>query len=390
MTTPPLSPALLGLLAVGAGLSAASLYYNHPILGAIAASFDATPAEAGWLPMLTQAGYATGILLFGPFGDRFDLRRVILVKGTCLAVALLLASFAPSIGVLAAVSFVIGLCATTAQDFVPAAAALAPERSRGKIVGTVMTGLLLGILLSRVASGAVGQYWHWRIVFVGAAALVAILIAVTALRLPSLPPAANASYVSLLRSTATLVMRHPALRRVAIGQGLLALAFSGFWSTLALVLARQPFVLGSTVAGSFGLAGAAGAAIAPIAGSLADKRGPMFVLRAGALVTFFSFLAMAIAPGSLVVLVAGTVVFDLGTQASLISSQTVVYGLDPTARSRLNSVLVSTMFAFMAIGSAIATRLVERWGLAGIGALGATAAALSLALRLQRRPDGTV
>lgn len=384
MTKPALSPALLGLLAVGAGLSAASLYYNQPILGAIAKDFGASPAEMGWIPMLTQTGYATGIILFGPFGDRFDLRRVILVKGMCLAAALLLASFAPSIGVLAALCFAIGLCATTAQDFVPAAAALAPDRSRGKIVGTVMTGLLLGILLSRVASGAVGEHLGWRAVFVGAAALVGALVGVTSMRLPSLPPSASASYVTLLRSTASLVVRHPALRRTALGQGLLAMAFSGFWSTLALVLAREPFVLGSTIAGSFGLAGAAGAAIAPLAGSLADKRGPMFVLRAGALLTFVSFLAMALAPASLAVLVLGTIVFDLGTQASLISSQTIVYGLDPAARSRLNSVLVSTMFVGMAIGSAIAARLVERWGLAGIGTLGAIAAALALALRARR------
>ena len=283
-----------------------------------------------------------------------------------------------------------GPCGRSTGSSAPAgSSSLAPDRSRGKIVGTVMTGLLLGILLSRVASGAVGEHLGWRAVFVGAAALVAALVGVTSMRLPSLPPSASASYLVLLRSTATLVVRHPALRRTALGQGLLALAFSGFWSTLALVLAREPFVLGSTVAGSFGLAGAAGAAIAPIAGSLADKRGPMFVLRAGALLTFASFLAMALAPASLVILVLGTIVFDLGTQASLISSQTIVYGLDPAARSRLNSVLVSTMFVGMAIGSAIASRLVERWGLAGVGTLGAIAAALSLALRLRRAPDGT-
>ncbi|MBX3223159.1 MAG: MFS transporter [Labilithrix sp.] len=368
-------PSVFVLLAAGAGLSAASLYYNQPILRTITQDFGATPAATGWLPTLTQAGYASGILLFAPLGDRLDLRRVILVKGAALSAALLVAALAPSLGALALASLAIGLLATTAQDFVPAAAALAPEGARGKTVGIAMTGLLLGILLSRVVSGAVGEHLGWRAVYVGSSALVAGLVAVVALRLPPMTPNASASYGALLRSTLTLVRRHAPLRRAALAQGLLAVAFSGFWSTLAIVLSREPFEMGSTVAGAFGLAGAAGALAAPVAGSVADKRGPSAVLRIGALLVFGSFLAMAVAPRSLAVLLAGTVVFDLGVQASLIAHQSIVYGLDGGARSRLNAILVSTMFAGMAVGSAVASRVVERWGLVGVGALGATAAA---------------
>ncbi|MBX3193349.1 MAG: MFS transporter [Labilithrix sp.] len=375
------SPAVFVLLATGAGLSAASLYYNQPILGTIARDFGATPAATGWLPTLTQTGYASGILLFAPLGDRLDLRRVILVKGAALSVALLVAAIAPSLTALAIASLAIGLFATTAQDFVPAAAALAPEGARGKTVGIAMTGLLLGILLSRVASGAVGEHLGWRAVYVGSSGLVACLLVVVGLRLPPMRPAASASYAALVRSTLTLVRRHAPLRRAALAQALLAMAFSGFWSTLAIVLSKEPFVLGSTVAGAFGLAGAAGALAAPVAGTLADRRSPEAVLRAGALLVFGSFLAMALAPRSLAVLIVATVVFDLGVQASLIAHQTIVYGLDPTARSRLNAVLVSTMFAGMAIGSAIATRIVERWGLVGVGALGAAAAAAAWIVR---------
>lgn len=376
-------PALFGLLAVGAGVSVASLYYNQPILGSIARDFGADAGAAGWLPTLTQIGYAAGIFLFAPLGDRLDLRRVIVVKGALLAVALLAAGFAPSLGALAIVSLAIGLLATTAQDFVPAAATLAPDHARGKTVGIAMTGLLLGILLSRVVSGAVGEHFGWRAIYVGASAIVALLVGAAALALPSIPARTAAPYATLLRATLSLAKRHAPLRRAAAAQALLAMAFSGFWSTLAIVLAKPPFGMGSTVAGAFGLAGAAGALAAPLAGSFADKRGPAAVLRLGTLVVAASFLAMAVAPSSLALLVAATVLFDLGVHASLIAHQTIVYGLDASARSRLNAVLVSGMFLGMAAGSAIATRLVERAGLAGIGIFGAVAGVGAFLVRLR-------
>lgn len=387
MTKP--SPSLFLLLAVGAGLSAASLYYNQPILGTIARDFRVTPSTVGWLPTLTQSGYATGIFLFAPLGDRLDLRRVILAKGTALSLMLLVAGFAPSFGTLAAASLAIGLLATTAQDFVPAAAALAPEGARGKTVGITMTGLLLGILLSRVVSGAVGEQLGWRAVYIGAAALVALLIGAAARALPPMKPNSTASYSSLLRSTLTLARQHARLRRAALAQALLSVAFSGFWSTLAIVLSKPPFVLGSTVAGAFGLAGAAGAMIAPVAGGLADRRSPEAVLRVGVLLVMGAFLAMALAPRSLLVLVGATLVFDLGIQASLIAHQTIVYGIDGSARSRLNAVLVSSMFVGMAAGSAVATRLVESFGLVGVGALGTGAAALAWLVRAWPSPAVT-
>lgn len=375
------SPGLVLLLAAGAGVSVASLYYNQPILGAIAKDLGATPASVGLLPTLTQVGYGSGILLFAPLGDRFDLRRVILAKGTLLALALLAAALAPSLFVLGATSLLVGLLATTAQDFVPAAAALARPEARGKTVGTAMTGLLLGILLSRVVSGFVGERLGWRAIYLGAAVAVATLSAVAAARLPSITSTARASYGALLRSTVALLRGTAPLQRAALAQGLLSLAFSAFWSTLALVLARPPFELGSTVAGAFGLAGAAGALVAPIAGSIADRRGPETVIRVGSALVLVSFAALALRPDSLPVLVAVTLLFDLGVHASLISHQSIVYGLDPAARSRLNAVLVSSMFLGMALGSALASRLLAAWGFSAIGVLGAVAGALALVVR---------
>ncbi|WP_157627273.1 MFS transporter, partial [Variovorax boronicumulans] len=170
-----LPASLILLLAAGAGLSVASLYYAQPMLGVLGADIGASTRAVGFIPTLTQLGYALGILLLAPLGDRFDRRRIVLVKAGALCAALLVAGAAPSIGVLLASSLAIGLAATMAQDLVPAAATLAPDATRGKTVGTVMTGLLLGILLSRVVSGFVAEHFGWRAMFIAAAASIALI-----------------------------------------------------------------------------------------------------------------------------------------------------------------------------------------------------------------------
>ncbi|MBX3226433.1 MAG: MFS transporter [Labilithrix sp.] len=376
---PPRS--VVTMLAVGAGLAAASLYYNQPMLAALARDLGATPSLIGLVPTLTQLGYATGILAFAPLGDRLDRRRVILVKCVALAAVLAVAALAPNAPVMIAASFALGLAATTAQDLVPAAAAIAPAESRGRVVGMVMTGLLLGILLSRVVSGAVSQYASWRAVFGGAAGAVVLLFALLAWRLPSFPPATDRSYVALLASIGALVRDLAPLRRAALAQALLSFAFSGFWSTLALGLDAAPFHLSSTVAGAFGIAGAAGALAAPLAGAASDKRGPESVARAGALVCLASFGAMAALAESLVALAVGTVAFDAGAQSSLIAHQTIIYAQDPAARSRLNAVLVSGMFVGMASGAFTASRVFAAWGLRGVLVLCAGASGVALLVR---------
>ncbi len=376
----PPTRGLIGLFAVGAGLAVAGIYYNQPMLGALAASLQTSSERVGLIPTAAQLGYGAGILLFAPLGDRLDRKRVIVTKASALALALLGAGLSPNVAWLTAASLAIGVLATVAQDLVPAAAAMADPASRGRTVGTVMTGLLLGILLSRVVSGAVTAVASWRLVFLGAALSMAVFAGAAARALPSFPPAVSTPYLALLGSMGRLMRDLPRLRRAALTQGLLSVAFSGFWSTLALGLAGPPFHLSSLVAGSFGIAGAAGALAAPVAGGIADRRGPRAVIRLGASLTVAAFIAMAAAPGSLGVLVAGTVVFDLGVQSSLIAHQTIVYAEDPSARSRLNAILVSVMFAGMSTGAFGASQVFARAGLQGVCAFSALAAALALAL----------
>jgi predicted MFS family arabinose efflux permease len=375
----PLSPALTLLLATATGLAVASIYYVQPLLGLLSDQFGVGSAAIGLLPTLTQLGYAAAILLLSPLGDRYDRRRIIAIKAAALVAALTFAAMAPGFAALCVASVAIGLTATLAQDLVPAAATLAPEAERGRRVGQVMTGLLLGILLSRVASGSLAALAGWRAVYASAAVAVALLIPLLWLSLPRFVPATQAGYGSLLASMAGLWMRHAPLRRAALAQALLSVAFSAFWSTLALVLAGPEFGQGSAVAGAFGLAGAAGALAAPLAGGMADRRGPQAVIRVGALLVFVAFAVQAVAPASLWLLVAVAVVFDLGVQAALVSHQSVIYALDATSRSRLNAVLVSAMFVGMASGAALGSALLAAFGWRAVPALGAVAALGALA-----------
>ncbi|MGJ7485373.1 MFS transporter [Variovorax sp. LT2P21] len=384
---PALPASLVLLLATGAGLAVAALYYSQPMLGVLGADIGASARAVGFVPTLTQLGYALGILLLAPLGDRYDRRRIILMKAAVLCVALLLAGAAPSIAVLLVASLVIGLSATLAQDIVPAAATLAPEASRGKIVGTVMTGLLLGILLSRVVSGFVAEHFGWRTMFIAAALSIALIGAAAWRGLPRFRPTTQLSYGALMGSLVKLWKRHGALRRATFAQALLSIGFSAFWSTLAVMLHGEPFHLGSAAAGAFGLAGAAGALAAPIAGRIADKRGPELVTRLGASLVLASFAVMALAPwmqphAQLGLLVVGAIGFDLGIQATLIAHQTIVYSIEPAARSRLNAVLFVGMFLGMALGSALGALMLAQWGWMAVVGLAAASAAGALAVRL--------
>ena len=382
-----LSPALIGLLATGAGLAVASLYYSQPMLGVLADDIGASERAVGMVPMSTQLGYALGILLLAPLGDRYDRRRIILIKAAILTVALLLAGAASGVATLLAASLAIGLTATMAQDIVPAAATLAPEQHRGRIVGTVMTGLLLGILLSRVVSGFVAEHFGWRTMFVGASVSIA-LVGLAAWRgLPRFHPTSRLSYGALLGSLGTLVSKHGALRRAALAQGLLSVGFSAFWSTLAVMLHGAPFHLGSAAAGAFGLAGAAGALAAPLAGRISDKKGPELVTRLGVTLAALAFASMALAPwfstqGQLVLLALAAIGFDLGVQATLVAHQTIVYSIEPGARSRLNAVLFVGMFVGMAAGAALGSLLLAQWGWIGVVGLATVASLGALLVRL--------
>ena len=373
------------MLTLGAGFSVASIYYAQPLLPLMGADLHLSIEGMGLVPTLTQAGYALGILFLLPLGDRHDRRTLILIKSAALALFLLGCSLTGQIHSLLLASLLIGMAATMAQDIVPAAAILA-EGKQGKTVGTVMTGLLMGILLSRTVSGVVGEAFGWRVMYQLAAASIAFIGVMMWFVLPRFAIHSTLSYPALMRSMEHLWRRYPALRRAALAQGFLSIAFSAFWSTLAVMLLER-YHLGSAVAGGFGIAGAAGALAAPLAGGLADKLGAGKVTQLGAVLVTVSFALMFLMPalgvhGQLMLIAISAVGFDLGLQSSLVAHQNLVYSLEPQARGRLNALLFTVVFIGMALGSALGSNIYSLAGWTGVVALATVCGVIALVIRL--------
>lgn len=390
MTPTPLTSRAAGwvifILALGAGFSVAAIYYAQPLLPLMGANLHLSVEGMGLVPTLTQAGYALGILFLLPLGDRHDRRKLILMKSAALAVLLLLCSLTGQLTSLLMVSLLIGMAATMAQDIVPAAAILAPAGKQGKMVGTVMTGLLLGILLSRTVSGLVGALFGWRVMYQAAAVSIALIGLLMWRVLPRFEIHSNLTYPQLIKSMAHLWKRYPALRRAAFAQGFLSIAFSAFWSTLAVMLLAH-YQMGSAVAGGFGIAGAAGALAAPLAGGLADKFGAEKVTQMGAALVTVSFALMFLLPalpphGQLILIAISAVGFDLGLQSSLVAHQNLVYGLELQARGRLNALLFTGVFIGMSLGSVLGSKLYVIAGWSGVVTLAVITGAIALGIRL--------
>ena len=380
-----LNRSLILLLAIGAGVSVSSLYYAQPMLSTIRDELHISMELAGFIPSMTQIGYALGLFFLAPLGDRFNRKKIINIKLVFLMSALLMSFYAPAVGWLLVASFFIGLVSTAAQDYVPAAAILSKNHERGKNVGMVMTGLLLGILLSRVLSGSISQQFGWRVVYLFGAGLMMGLLLLTKKYMPDFSPTTKESYKNLILSMFDLIKKYPAVKSVTLSQALLAVAFSAFWSTLSLILFER-YQMGPMSAGAFGLAGAAGTLAAPIAGRLSDKYGAAIISKIGssiaclsfALLFFLDFFSMST---QIILLVICAIGFDFGIQASLISHQSIIYGLDPLARSRLNALLMTGMFIGMSLGASLGSIFFAKFGLMGFATLTTLATFLVVILK---------
>jgi len=371
--TPAISQTLTLVMAVATGVAVASIYYNQPMLGIMQRDLG-SPVISGLIPTVTQLGYAAGLFLLVPLGDLRDRRRLIVTQFLLLALSVVLMAIAPTAGVVALASLAMGACATVAQQIVPFAATLASPASRGKTVGTVMAGLLCGILLSRTLAGFVATHWGWREMFWLAAPLAVLMAGLMAWLLPRNYPRLTMKYGAALASLISLWRNERALRHATLIQAAQFASFSAFWTILALHLQEPAYHLGADVAGMFGVIGAVGVIAAPIAGRIADRRGPDLVIAGAALLSLVAWLIFGLW-GSLAGLITGVIILDFGVQSSLISNQHVVYALHPEARSRLNTVFMIGMFLGGASGSAGATLA---WNLAGWPALCALGVVLSL------------
>ncbi|MFJ9853351.1 MFS transporter [Streptomyces sp. NPDC101150] len=369
------------LMSVAAGLSVAGNYFAQPLLDLIGRNLQLSSSTAALVVTVAQVGYGLGLLLLVPLGDLLERRRLAVTLYALTAVFLTVTASAPNAAVLLAGTALTGLTSAAAQVITPFAATLAAPAERGRTVGTVMTGILLGILLARTAAGLLAELGGWRTVYWVNAALMLLMAVLLRFRLPTLRTPSGLRYPALLGSTLGLFAREPVLRwRAALG----ALAFAGFsalWTAMAFLMSGPAYGWQESAIGLLGLVGAAGSLSASMAGRLADRglvhrvTGAMAVLLLGS----WGLLAAGGAGGawSLAALLAGVVVLDLAAQGLHVANQNVVYGVRPEARNRLNSAYMTSYFAGGAVGSALTSVV---WSAGGWDAVCVLGAALAGAL----------
>ncbi|OAM87628.1 MFS transporter [Termitidicoccus mucosus] len=373
-----LTAGLVFLLAFAAGLAVANIYYAQPLLNSIADSYRAGVPATSVIIVATQLGYASGLLLIVPLGDAFERRRLIVACVACTAVALVGAALAPTLHVLVALNYLVGLASVSPQLIVPFAATLAAPERRGRVVGTVMGGLLVGILASRSLSGFIGAHLGWQgVYYIGAAAML-LLAAGLRWKLPAQRPQQPVALPELLRSLWPILKGEPVLQRhLLVGAAGFA-AFSAFWTALSFYLAARPEHYGSEVAGLFGLIGVAGALAAPIAGRLSDRLPARVVNGVSLGLMVVSFAVMALADWSLGWLIAGVFFMDAGAQGNQISNQSRIYALSPALRNRINAIYMVGFFVGGAVGSVLGSRALQHGGWTGVCATGAGLCLLGL------------
>jgi predicted MFS family arabinose efflux permease len=383
-TSPQVSPrAPLPFLGLACAVGVSSIYYNQPLLLEMAHTYSIPVSAAGFVSVATQVGYACGLLFFVPLGDVLERRALMIRMFLAVAIALLIVASAPSLAILIAGSVLMGLFASVTHIALPIAPDLVGDAGRGRAIGIVMTGLLLGILLARTFSGWVSGIGGWRSVFAIAAIINAGFAPLIYRFMPKLPPKQEIRYGAAMRSLWTLFRTQPHLRESCVMGALVFASFSCFWTTLAFLLDSH-YALGAGVAGSFGLVGAAGALIAPIAGRLSDRRGPRWVLSLGLFTLTISYLLLwseerAKMPFAIHIaaLVIGVLILDAAAQMMQVANQTRIFGLDGSARSRLNTVYMTVYFTGAAIGSALASIAWEHWKWNGVCALAMSFIALA-------------
>ena len=393
-TKPGAPRAPLHFLGLACAIGVSTIYFNQPLLVEMGKSYGAPAGRTGFVAVATQVGYAAGLLLFVPLGDVLERRSLMMRMYAAVIVALVLVAVAPSLTWLIAASVVLGMLASVTHIVLPIAPDLVTDDQRGRAIGTVMMGLLLGILLARSFAGWVshipalfvhaprlfpaGAFWvtdGWRYVFLIAALGNAAFLLLLGRMMPKLPPKEDLSYSEAMRSLWTLFRTQPLLRESSLIGALVFGSFSCFWTTLAFLLGSH-YGLGAGVAGTFGLVGAAGAMVAPFAGRMADKRGTRWVLTAGITVLASSYVLLWAGEWSslsfslhIAVLVVGVILLDIGAQLTQVGNQTRIFGLVPSARSRVNTIYMTVYFAGAAVGSALSTIAWVRWKWDGVCAL---------------------
>ncbi|MEI7859770.1 MAG: MFS transporter [Acidimicrobiales bacterium] len=344
----------VALFALACGVTVANLYYAQPLLPLISKDLGVPEGRTALVVTAAQVGYLLGLFFLVPLGDRLVRRRLVPWVMAADAVCLLAASIAPDFSVLMVATVLIGLCSTSAMILVPFAAHLADPERKGRVTGIIMSGLLLGILLARMLSGVLAQLTNWRTVYLVAAGAMVLLGLLLYLRLPNEEPRPVIRYHDLLISVAHYFGSEPLLRLRAAYGGLVFATFSVIWTSLAFLLAHDPYNYSAGIIGLFGLFGLAGALAATLSGHLADRGWERQVTGGCLALLVISVALMGLGAHHLAPLIIGLVLADLAIQSVHIQNQQLIFGIDPPGRSRINTGYMVTYFFGGAIGSATA------------------------------------
>lgn len=384
-----MSRRIVWLLALCTGCVVANIYYVQPLLADIAREFGLSIARIGVVAMLAQVGTGLGMLFFVPLGDKYERRTLISLLMVAESITLVFAASAKSVLWLGAAAFFVGVWTSCVHVIVPLAAHLAQPKERGRIVGIVLSGLLIGVLLARAFSGIVGDRYGWRAVFWFASALMLVLAVTVRVSLEPSKPELSMKWTALMRSIGSLARQHPTLREAALLAMLLFMTFSALWTTLVFLLRTPPYHYGTTAAGVFGLLGASSAAAAPIVGRMSDRHGPERSILIAIVSTLAGYLLLLVAGRTLPGLIAAIALIDVGVQSGHVANQSRIYAIAPEARSRLNTFYMVAFFIGGALGSYLGPLGFTLGGWTGFCAIPLAALVFALAyfVRADRKRD---
>ncbi|AVK49793.1 MFS transporter permease [Clostridium sp. MF28] len=377
-TRPILTKLLILVMSIACGLTVANLYYIQPLLGDIAKTFHVDQLSIGFAAMLTQIGYAIGMIFILPLGDIKEKRNLIVIMLLFSVISLMSMFFSSNIYILTISSFAVGFTSIIPQLIIPLAAQLSNPQQRGQIIGTIMSGLLIGILLSRTVSGILGSYLGWRIVYLIAAIMMFALMFILRKLIPLCNPISDIKYSELLKSMIHLIKTEPILRESSLNGALMFSAFSAFWTSLIFLLESSHYNMGAEAAGLLGLVGVSGALAAPLVGKVADKRGSRFAIGICIVVVIVSYLLFFLFGFKIWGLVLGVILLDLGVQSCNVSNQARVHSLNEETRNRLNTIYMVSFFLGGAFGSFLGSYSYSHFGWYGVCTFGIITQILAL------------
>ena len=349
-----LPASLLWTLAIIAGISVANLYYNQPLLNRISRDLQTSEFTANLIAMITQIGYAIGLLFIIPLGDLFKRKTIILINFTVLVVSLLTIALTPYIHLILFASLLTGICSVMPQIFIPIAAQFSTPETKGKNVGMIVSGLLTGILASRVVSGIIGEYLGWRFIFFVAAGMMVICVIIIMRVLPDMPCNFKGRYSDLMKSLFSLVMEYPQLRISSLRAGIAFGSFLALWTSLAFKMEQAPFFAGNNIVGLLGLCGIAGALTASYIGNYVQVLGVKRLNYIGCGLIFSAWFSLYSGQNSYVGIIIGIFIIDIGMQCIQLSNQTTIFSLSPKAANRINTIFMTTYFIGGSIGTLLA------------------------------------